>query len=110
MYNALLIEGDKDLSIVMQMNLKHVNYQVDTAFICQKAFGVSPQPLRQIGSILHIKRKKGADSQNRSHLLQVCGIILSMVCRPFDCHTDCFHKGLQEIKLYRYLQFEICIL
>ncbi|NLV86978.1 MAG: response regulator transcription factor [Clostridiales bacterium] len=37
MYNALLVEDDKDLSIITQMNLTHANYQVDAAFTCQQA-------------------------------------------------------------------------
>lgn len=37
MYNALLVEDDKDLSVITQMNLKHANYQVDAAFTCQEA-------------------------------------------------------------------------
>ena len=37
MYNALLVEDDRDLSVITQMNLKHANYQVDAAFTCAEA-------------------------------------------------------------------------
>lgn len=37
MYHALLVEDDKDLSIITQMNLTHANYEVDAAYTCLEA-------------------------------------------------------------------------
>ncbi len=37
MYRALLVEDDKDLSIITQMNLAHAEYVVDAAYTCAEA-------------------------------------------------------------------------
>ena len=37
MYRALVVEDDKDLSTITQMNLTHAGYDVDTAFTCAEA-------------------------------------------------------------------------
>lgn len=40
MYHALLVEDDKDLSIITQMNLAHANYTVDAAYDCAEAMSL----------------------------------------------------------------------
>lgn len=37
MYNALLVEDDKDLSVITQTYLSHAGYNVDAAFTCAQA-------------------------------------------------------------------------
>lgn len=37
MYSALLVEDDKDLSLITQLNLTHADYEVDAAFNCAEA-------------------------------------------------------------------------
>lgn len=37
MYRALLVEDDKDLSVIAQTNLSHAGYDVDAAFSCAQA-------------------------------------------------------------------------
>ena len=37
MYRALVVEDDKDLSTITQMNLTHAGYEVDAAFTCAQA-------------------------------------------------------------------------
>ncbi len=37
MYRALLVEDDKDISVITQMNLMHAHYEVDAAYTCAEA-------------------------------------------------------------------------
>ena len=37
MYSALLVEDDKDLSLITQVNLTHADYEVDSAYSCAEA-------------------------------------------------------------------------
>ena len=37
MFRALLVEDDKDLSVITQMNLMHAKYEVDVAYTCAVA-------------------------------------------------------------------------
>lgn len=37
MYSALLVEDDKDLSVITHMNLMHAQYEVDAAYTCAEA-------------------------------------------------------------------------
>lgn len=37
MYRALLVEDDRDLSLITQLNLTHADYSVDAAFSCAEA-------------------------------------------------------------------------